>query len=104
MKTKILMIAFIASMLFGYAQTIPFDYSVKLKSLTISNLSGLHSYVVAQSGGKWLIIGGRKDGLHARQPFNAFPAANSNTNIYVVDVNTQQFWTSSVTVLATGLA
>ena len=104
MKTKILMIAFIASMLFGYAQTIPFDYSVKLKSLTISNLSGLHSYVVAQSGGKWLIIGGRKDGLHARQPFNAFPAASNNTDIYVVDVNTQQFWTSPVTVLATGLA
>ena len=91
-------------MLFGYAQTIPFDYSVKLKPFTISNLSGLHSYVVAQSGGKWLIIGGRKDGLHARQPFNAFPAASNNTDIYVVDVNTQQFWTSPVTVLATGLA
>jgi hypothetical protein len=104
MKTKILMIPFIASMLFGYAQTIPFDYSVKLKPFTISNLSGLHSYVVAQSGGKWLIIGGRKDGLHARQPFNAFPAISNNTDIYVVDVNTQQFWTSPVTVLATGLA
>jgi hypothetical protein len=56
MKIKILIIAFITSMLLGYAQIIPFDYSVKLKPFTISNLSGLHSFVVAQSGGKWLII------------------------------------------------
>ena len=40
MKTKILMIAFIASMLFGYAQTIPFDYSVKLNYIDeMKNLS-----------------------------------------------------------------
>lgn len=104
MKLKILLIAFITNILFGYSQTIPFNYSIKLKSLTISNLPGLHSYVAAQSGAKWLIIGGRKDGLHARQPFNSFPVASNNTDVYVIDVNTQQFWTSPVTVLATSLA
>ncbi|MBP9067859.1 MAG: T9SS type A sorting domain-containing protein [Bacteroidia bacterium] len=85
------------------AQQIPFNYSVKLKPVTVTNLPGLHSFVVAQSGGKWLVIGGRKDGLHARQPFNAFPAASNNTDIYVIDINSQQFWSASVNSLATGL-
>lgn len=88
---------------FGFAQQIPFNYSVKLKPVTITNLPGLHSFAVGQSGGKWLVIGGRKDGLHARQPFNAFPAASNNTDIYVIDINTQQFWSTSVNSLATGL-
>ena len=103
MKTKLLLFALISVFTFGFSQTIPFNYSLKIKPVTISNLPGLHSFVVAQSNGKWLIIGGRKDGLHARQPFNAFPAASNNTDIYVVDVNLQQFWTASVNVLATGL-
>lgn len=88
---------------FGFAQQIPFNYSVKLKPVTLTNLPGLHSFAVAQSGGKWLVIGGRKDGLHARQPFSAFPAASNNTDIYVIDVNAQQFWIASVNSLATGL-
>jgi hypothetical protein len=76
---------------------------VQLTPIAIANLPGLHSFVFAQHNGKWLIIGGRKDGIHARQPFNAFPNAQNNTNIYVVDVATQQFWSASVNTLSTGL-
>lgn len=103
MKTTsfFLFILFIATL--AVAQPIPFQYSVKLKPKTISQLPGLHSFVVAESNGKWLVIGGRKDGLHARQPFNAFPASSSNTDIYVIDIITQQFWSTSVNSLATGL-
>ena len=53
-----------------------FPYDVVLTPITITNLPGLHSYAFAQHNGKWLIIGGRKDGIHARQPFNAFPKAS----------------------------
>jgi len=80
-----------------------FDYQVQLNPITIPNLPGIHSYAFGQSNGKWLIIGGRLDGVHARQPFNAFPNANNNTTIYVVDVNTQQFWSASVNSLPAGL-
>jgi hypothetical protein len=80
-----------------------FPYDIQLTPITIANLPGLHSYAFAQHNGKWLIIGGRKDGIHARQPFNSFPNAQNNTDIYVVDVTTQQFWTTSVNSLATGL-
>lgn len=80
-----------------------FPYDVQLTPVAVPNLPGLHSFAFAQHNGKWLIIGGRKDGIHARQPFNAFPGAQNNTNIYVVDVATQQFWSASVNTLATGL-
>lgn len=80
-----------------------FPYDVVLTPVTVTGLPGLHSYAFAQHDGKWLIIGGRKDGLHARQPFNAFPESQNNTDIYVVDVANNQFWTASVTALATGL-
>ena len=80
-----------------------FPYNVQLTPITIANLPGLHSYAFAQHNGKWLILGGRKDGIHARQPFNAFPNAQNNTDIYVVDVATQQSWSTSVNSLATGL-
>jgi len=66
-------------------------------------LPGLHSYAYAQHQGKWLIMGGRKDGLHARQPFNSFPETENNTDIYVVDVANAQFWSSTVNVLPTNI-
>lgn len=80
-----------------------FYYELNIKPVVIPNFPGLHSYAYAQHQGKWLIIGGRKDGIHARQPFNAFPAAQNNTDIYVVDVENKQFWSSSVNVLPTNI-
>lgn len=80
-----------------------FEYDVVLTPVSISGLPGLHSYAFAQYNGKWLIIGGRKDGVHARQPFNAFPDAQNNTDIYVVDIATQQSWSASVNSLPTGI-
>lgn len=103
MKKYLLFALLLLVTIIGQAQQIPFNYSVRLKPVTITGMPGLHSFAAAQSGGKWLVIGGRKDGLHARQPFNAFPAASNNTDIYVIDVNTQQFWSASVNSLNTAL-
>ena len=103
MKTITFLLSIFAVIIIGNAQTIPFNYSLKLKPVTVSGLPGLHSFAVGQANGKWLVIGGRKDGLHARQPFNAFLAASSNTDIYVIDVINNQYWTASVNTLATGL-
>jgi hypothetical protein len=79
------------------------NYELSLVPVSVTNLPGLHSYAYAQHQGKWLIIGGRKDGLHARQPFNAFPASHSNTDIYVVDVQNNQLWSASLNSLPTGI-
>lgn len=76
-----------------------FNYDLMLTPVSVPGLPGLHSYAFGVHEGKWLLIGGRKDGLHARQPFNAFPQAFNNTDIYVVDVNNQSFWSTSVNSL-----
>ncbi|MFN4122077.1 MAG: hypothetical protein ACK4GL_02095 [Flavobacteriales bacterium] len=61
------------------------SFKIILKPKNIPQLPALHSYAFAQHEGKCLIVGGRLDGLHARQPFNAFPASANNRNIFVLD-------------------
>lgn len=80
-----------------------FNYSVSLEPMTVDGMPGLHSFAFGQANGKWLLVGGRIDGLHARQPFASFPAASNNANLYVVDVNTNQLWTAPLTSLSTTL-
>jgi hypothetical protein len=81
----------------------PFEYAVKIDSIQIDGLPGLHSYAFAEHEGKWLIIGGRTDGLHPRQPFASFPELENNTNIYVIDIQNKQFWSASLNVLPTSI-
>ncbi len=80
-----------------------FDYELRLTPVIISNLPGLHSYAYAQHEGKWLIVGGRRDGIHARQPFASFAQASNNTQLYVIDVQQRAFWSASVHDLPAGL-
>ena len=80
------------------------NFEIELEPIMVPELPGLHSYAFGQHDGRWLIIGGRKDGLHARQPFNTFPQSQSNSDIYVVDIQTKQFWTSTVNSLPTGIS
>ena len=80
-----------------------FPYSVELQAVSIPNLPGLHSFAFGQYDGKILLIGGRNDGLHARQPFNAFPANSNNTLLYVVDIENQQVYSSDLNSLSVSL-
>lgn len=82
----------------------PFNYRLDLEPVTVSGMPGLHSYAFAQYDGKWLIVGGRKDGLHPRQPFNSFPQSQNNTDLYVVDVVNGQYWSASVNSLPVAIA
>lgn len=88
-----------ASVLF--AQTAPFE--ILLKPLNISGLSGAQAYAFGQHNGKWLIIGGRLDGLHRRQPFAAFDVAGNNNQLTVVDPVTKQKWSAPLMSLPAGL-
>ena len=85
------------------AQSDNFNYSISVNPLNIPNLPGLHSFVIAHDSEKWLVIGGRKDGLHARQPFRSFPGTENNTNIYVIDVSLKKFWNTSILDLPVSL-
>lgn len=103
MRTLLALLGLIWVTQTSLAQT-SFDYSLQLSPINITGLPGLHSYAFAQDNGKWLIIGGRRDGLHPRQPFNSFPQSQNNTDIYVIDINTKQFWSAGVSSLPTSIA
>jgi hypothetical protein len=80
------------------AQT-SFPYELIIESRSIADLPAIHSYAHGQHEGRWLVIGGRRDGLHARQPFNAFPLASNNDEIFVVDPVAEQVWSANLSSL-----
>ena len=83
--------------LFAQAQNAPFD--IQLTPISIKGVGGLQSFAFGQHEGKWLVVGGRLDGLHRRQPFASFDIAGHNTQIYVIDPENNQSWTASLNVL-----
>ena len=100
-RIKILAILLIAFTSQGNAQTAPFH--IAIEPMNISGLGGLQAYAWGQHNGKWLIIGGRLDGLHRRQPFAAFDVAGHNNQLIVVDPVAQQKWTAPLSSLPIGL-
>ena len=86
-----------------YAQNTTFPFEILLKADSISGFSGLHSFAWGQHNGKVLLVGGRQDGIHARQPFNAFPASQNNQQLQVLDLANKQSWSRSLAELSVPL-
>ena len=83
------------------AQNSPFN--IAIEPMNIPNLGGIQSFAFGQDNGKWLIVGGRIDGLHRRQPFAAFDVAGNNNQLIIVDPLTQQKWSAPLSSLPTGI-
>ena len=79
MKSHFFSILFASLGWYLSAQTTPFN--VHLEPLAIDNVGGLQSFAFGQHNGKWLILGGRLDGLHRRQPFASFDLAGPNNQL-----------------------
>lgn len=79
------------------AQNAPFD--IILQPIQIPELGGLQSYAFGQHEGKWLIIGGRLDGLHRRQPWATFDQAGHNTQLIVIDPTNFKKWSAPISSL-----
>lgn len=102
MKTLIILLLpiFLGS-IYGQNAT---GFEVEIEPLVISNAPGVHSYSWAKtSDNKWVIIGGRLDGLHQRQPFAAFLEQDNNKSIYVIDPITEQVWSTSLNSLPSSI-
>jgi len=97
MKQHLLLVLmfFVASSL--TAQTAPF--SIHLEPVSIPGVGGVQSFAYGKHAGKWLIVGGRLDGLHRRQPFAAFDLAGHNNQLIVIDPATQQKWSAPLSSL-----
>lgn len=84
-----------------FSQTAPFE--IYVEPMNIAGLGGLQAFSFGQANGKWLIVGGRLDGLHRRQPFAAFDVAGNNNQLIVVDPSSGQKWTASLNTLSVSL-
>jgi hypothetical protein len=83
------------------AQEDPF--SINLEPLIIEDLGGIQSYAFGKADGRWLIVGGRLDGLHRRQPWASFDIAGHNDLLWVIDPETRQKWTADLSSLPSSL-
>ncbi len=63
---------------------VPFD--VKLRAVAVADLQGVHSFAYAQLSDQIVVIGGRKDGLHKRLPWEAFAEGGKNTTITLLNL------------------
>lgn len=82
-------------------QTAPFN--IHIEPINIEGLGGLQSFAFGQDNGKWLVIGGRLDGLHRRQPFAAFDVAGNNNQLIVIDPVSLQKWTAPLSSLSSSI-
>jgi hypothetical protein len=98
---KLSILLLLLSSKYSSAQQEPFQLAIV--PFSIPDLGGIQSYAWGQHNGKWLIIGGRLDGLHRRQPFAAFDAAGNNIQLIVVDPVAQQKWSAPLTSLPQSL-
>ncbi len=99
-------IAFSLSVLLAAAQKIKseFPFTIRLEQMEINNMPALQSFAYATWQGKWLMIGGRKDGLHRRQPWATFDEEGQNRFIYVVDPQNKKVWKQTLENLPTLVA
>jgi hypothetical protein len=81
-----------------FSQSTPFN--ILIEPMNITGLGGLQAYAFGQHNGKWLIVGGRLDGLHRRQPFAAFDIAGNNNQLIVVDPVSKQKWSAPTSSLS----
>lgn len=102
MKNFILFLIALAFTLQASAQTAPFQ--IVIEPFSIDGLEGLQAFAVGQYNGKWLLMGGRSDGLHRRQPWATFDSAGQNPQLIVVDPVAQQTWSAPLSSLPVGIS
>lgn len=66
------------------------NFDLQLDTFSIPGLPGIHSFAYARHEGKWLLIGGRRDGMH--QKFNSFATSAANQQLIVADPESGQLW------------
>ncbi|UKN03035.1 T9SS type A sorting domain-containing protein [Paracrocinitomix mangrovi] len=82
----------------------PEAFAIEIEPFTITNAPGVHSFSWGKtSDNYWVILGGRVDGLHQRQPFAAFLEQDNNKKVYVIDPVGEQSWEADLSGLSAGI-
>lgn len=72
------------------------DFRLQLQPFTINGFTGIQSFASGQHGPYVLLVGGRTDGLHQRQPFASFAPTGNNTSLQVINPETRERWVASL--------
>ena len=76
------------------------QFTVEIEPFVVNGAPNVHSYSWGKTtDGKWIIVGGRIDGLHQRQPFAAFLESSNNKFVFLVDLVNNQSWSASLQTL-----
>lgn len=73
-----------------------FKYAIEIDTVAIPQMGGIQSFSVGQWNGYWLIVGGRLDGIHRRQPWASFDEAGHNRDLIVLSPELKKVWKSSL--------
>lgn len=79
-------------------------FSITLEPVIINEMGGIQSYAWARKDDKILLVGGRTDGLHKKQPFAAFRPQYNNADLIVIDIERDKIWRRPVEHLPAPLA
>ena len=94
---------FIINHAFAQFGTMP-PFTIQIEPVITTPLPTLHSFAFAQSGNKWLIIGGRTNGLHGLNSSGGFPPEYKNDVVTVIDTSTWTFYTADLNQLSKAIA
>lgn len=79
-------------------------FQLQLQAINGTNLPGLHSGAFAQSGDKWLFIGGRTNGLHGLNNNDGFLPEYKNDEVIVIDTSNWNFYKAGLNQLSISMA
>lgn len=75
------------------------NINVHLNAISIDGLPGVQSYALGVYGDYWVIIGGRLDGLHRRQPVFSFSYEGNNKQIYLINIKEKKYYSTPLSSL-----
>lgn len=101
MKLRVSVLAlFIGVQIQSYCQQASLAFSdLWLEEVMIPQFPAFHSGVTAHHDGKWLIMGGRTNGMHGFYPPFAFPTNGRQELVYVVDPEAGSIWSADISGL-----
>lgn len=76
---------------------------IEIEKQNTLQMNGIQSYAIGTHQGKCLIIGGRVDGLHRRQPFAAFDEEGNNKQVFVVNLKDNSVVSASINLFPENL-
>lgn len=78
----------------------PWEMHLEFEPIIGETVPGYHSFAYATFGSKWLLIGGRTNGLHGLNSNSNFETEYANNNIIVIDTVDWQWSTASLNQLS----